>query len=171
MAALIVTVLLPVGLLASDLTEIKTPDYAIRVQTVLKHDDGKTLWYHPRAAAIPGYGKDGKPAVVMAVQQHLHTSDHYSGMSILRSDDWGKSWSGPTPQPELGWTPQIDGANLAVCDVTPGWHEQSKRYLAVGAQVRYSRKGEQLDDLYRANQTAYAIFDPKSCQWSRWKII
>ena len=78
----------------------KAPGYEIRVQTVLKHDDGKTLWYHPRAAAIPGHGKGGKPAVVMTVQQHLHTSDHYSGMSVLRSDDWGKSWQGPTPQPE-----------------------------------------------------------------------
>lgn len=169
LAALVSVALLPLGLLAADVG--KAPGYEVRVQTVLKHDDGKTLWYHPRAAAIPGHGKGGRPAVVMIVQQHLHTSDHYSGMSILRSDDWGKTWQGPTPQRELAWLPQVDGANLAVCDATPGWHEKSKRYLAVGAQVRYSRKGEQLDDMYRANQTAYAIFEPKSWKWSNWKII
>lgn len=168
-SAMILPALLPAALVASETA--KSPEYEIRVQAVLKHDDGKTLWYHPRAAAIPGYGKEGKPAVVMTLQQHLHTSDHYSGMSILRSDDWGRNWSGPILQPELDWRPQADGATLAVCDVTPGWHEKSKRYLAIGAQVRYSPKGEQLDDTYRANQTAYAVFDPKSKKWSGWKII
>ena len=27
--------------------------YEIRLETALEHDDGKFLWYHPRAAAVP----------------------------------------------------------------------------------------------------------------------
>ena len=28
--------------------------YTIKLDTVLTHDDGKFLWYHPRVAAVPG---------------------------------------------------------------------------------------------------------------------
>jgi hypothetical protein len=41
----------------------------------------------------------------------------------------------------------------------------------VGAQVRYNTRGEQLDDAPRAHQTAYAVWDPKTGKWSRWKRL
>ncbi len=28
-------------------------EFTVNVETVMKHDDGKFLWFHPRAAAIP----------------------------------------------------------------------------------------------------------------------
>jgi hypothetical protein len=33
-------------------------------------------WFHPRVAAIPGAGREGRPAVVMTLQKHLGISDH-----------------------------------------------------------------------------------------------
>ena len=39
------------------------------------------------------------------------------------------------------------------------------------AQVRYSAKGEQLEDRSRSNQTAYAVFDPESGRWTRWRRL
>ena len=39
---------------------------------------------------------------------------------------------------------------FAVADVTPGWHRQTGKLIAIGAQVRYSKKGEQLEDVRRA---------------------
>src|SRR5829696_5765641 len=45
------------------------------------------------------------------------------------------------------------------------------KVLAVGAQVRYSAKGEQLEDRSRSNQTAYAVFDPESGRWTRWRRL
>ncbi len=142
--------------------------YRVERQTVLKHDDGKFLWFHPRVAAIPT--GSGKPSVMMTLQKHLYTSDHYSGMSVMQTDDLGETWSGPETRPELDWVHE-NGVDIAVADVTPGWHPQSGKLIAVGAQVRYSAKGEQLEDQPRSNQTAYAVYDPASNQWTRWRRL
>lgn len=128
-------------------------------------------WFHPRAAAIPGAGDAGKPAVVMTIQKHLKVSDYYSGMWTMRTDDLGASWSGPTEIPELGWVREADGVVVAVADVTPGWHEKTGRMLAIGCSVRYSPKGKQLSDTKRPSQTAYAVHDPRSGSWSRWQTL
>ena len=34
----------------------------MKLDTVLEHDDGKFLWFHPRVAVIPKLGRDGQPA-------------------------------------------------------------------------------------------------------------
>lgn len=146
-------------------------DFTVKVETVMKHDDGKFLWYHPRVAAIPGAGRDGKPAVLMTLQKHLNTSDHYSGLSVMRTDDLGATWSKPDPRPELDWQREPDSVDVAVADVTPAWHAKTGKYLAIGAQVRYSKAGEQLEDRPRSNQTAYAVHDPKTGKWSPWTVL
>jgi lysophospholipase L1-like esterase len=144
--------------------------FQVKLETLMEHDDGKFLWFHPRPAAMPGLGKHGRPAVLVTLQQHLLTSDHYSGSSVMRTDDLGASWSGPTPQPELGWVKDGD-VDIAVADVTPGWHAATKKVIAVGAQVRYSRDGAQLEDQPRAHQTAYAVFDPQTNRWTGWRRL
>ena len=145
--------------------------FEIKLDTVLRHDDGKFLWFHPRVAAIPGTRGDGPPEVIMTLQKHLRVSDHYSGLSVMRTGDMGKSWTDPDPRPELDWIRDASGVDIAVADVTPGWHPQSRKLIAVGAQVRYSPEGKQLEDQPRAHQTAFAVFDPKSGNWSRWQRL
>ena len=125
-------------------------------------------WFHPRCAAVPGAGRDGHPAVVLTLQKHLKVSDHYSGLHVMRSDDLGATWSGPTQVPELDWVKEPDGSTRAVCDVTPGWHAPTGRLLALGAQVWYDAKGNQKDG---PSPTAYAAFDPQSGKWSKWKTL
>jgi len=146
-------------------------DFRIQLDTVLKHDDGKCLWFHPRIAAVPGVGAGGGPAVVMTLQKHLQISDYYSGSSVMRSDDLGGAWTPPEAAAELDWVREPDGTIIAVADVTPGWHAPSGKLLAIGARVRYGKKGEQLDDKLRSHQTAYAVHDPKTGQWSRWREL
>lgn len=149
-------------------------DYEIRLETAQEHDDGKFLWYHPRAAAIPGdstAGADG-PAVVMTLQQHLHVSDYYSGLFAMRRPSLGGAWTGPTAIPELAWRPQPGGATTAVCDVTPGWHAPTQRLLAIGAQLPYNDQGGILaGDAPRQHQTAYAAYDPQRDAWSGWQLL
>ena len=140
------------------------PDFTVKLETVMKHDDGKFLWFHPRAAAVPG-------GVVMTIQKHLKVSDYYSGLHFMRRDGVGGAWSGPTLPLEIDWQPQADGVTLSVADVTPGWHEKTGKLLAIGARVRYSPKGKQLDDVKRAHQTVYAVFDPKSSKWTPWQVL
>jgi hypothetical protein len=63
-------------------TQAQTPapvDYTVELETVMKHDDDKFHWFHPRAAAYPVSGQTG-PAVVMTIQKHLIISDYYSGL-------------------------------------------------------------------------------------------
>ncbi|NCO42368.1 MAG: sialidase [Armatimonadetes bacterium CG_4_10_14_3_um_filter_66_18] len=145
-------------------------DFTIRLDTVLEHDDGEFLWFHPRVAAVPGAGKDGQPAVVLTLQKHLGTSDHYSGLYSMRTDDGGTTWTEPALPPELDW--QRDGkVDIAVADVTPGYHPQTGKVIALGAQVRYSATGEQLEDVPRAHQTAFSLYDPQTNGWTRWQRL
>lgn len=146
-------------------------DFDVRLDVLHRELSPEFCWFHPRAAAIPGAGRDGHPAVIVTLQKHLRASDHYSGLYTMRSDDLGKTWTGPTEVPELGWVHEPNGVTVAVADVTPGWHPQTRRLIAIGAQVRYNQGGDQLEDTYRAHQTAYAVHDPRMGAWSRWKRL
>lgn len=150
--------------------DTKLIPFTTRLDTVLKHDDGHFLWYHPRAVAVSGADRQ-RPSVMITLQKHLQVSDHYSGLSTLRSEDLGKTWAGPERVPELDWVHEPGGVDIAVADVTPMWHPRTGKVIAVGAQVRYSAKGEQLEDQPRANQTAYAVLDPKSGRWTKWRRL
>lgn len=143
----------------------------IRRQIVLQQLNPDFCWFHPRAAAIPGAGRGGRPAVILTLQKHLRASDHYSGLFTLRTDDLGATWSGPQEIPELAWTPQPDGSTLAVADVTPGYHPPTKKVLAIGCSVYYGPRGQQLHDRPRFSQTAYAVYDPSTNRWSRWHTL
>jgi hypothetical protein len=140
------------------------PDFTVKLETVMKHDDGKFLWFHPRAAAVPG-------GVVMTIQKHLKVSDYYSGLYFMRREGVDGAWSGPTLPPEIDWQPQPDGVTISVADVTPGWHAKTGRLLAIGARVRYSPKGKQLDDVKRSHQTVYAVYDPQTSKWTPWQVL
>ena len=128
-------------------------------------------WFHPRVAAIPRHGVDGNPAVIMTIQKHLAADDHYSGMYFLRTNDLGKSWTGPTEIPELAWKAGENQETIAVCDVTPGWLSHTGKLLLIGIKLRYSPKGAQLVDQPRSHECAYATFDPRTNEWSTWKML
>ena len=145
--------------------------FAVRAEVAHQELSPKFCWFHPRAAALPGFGTDGRPAVIITLQKHLAADDHYSGLYQLRSDDLGKSWSGPTEIPELAWQAGPNGETIAVCDVTPGWHAPTKKLLAIGIKLRYSPTGKQLLDQPRSHEPAYAVYDPQQAKWSRWKML
>ncbi|MBP7936850.1 MAG: exo-alpha-sialidase [Phycisphaerae bacterium] len=143
----------------------------VRLDVAKKELSPDFCWFHPRVAAVPAAGRDRKPAVIMTLQKHLRASDHYSGLYMMRTDDLGRTWTGPTEVPELAWRKERGGATIAVADVTPGWHQPTKRVIAIGAQVRYDPEGRQLDDRPRSHQTAYAVYDPERDTWSNWQAV
>lgn len=128
-------------------------------------------WFHPRAAAIPDFGEEGAPAVIMTLQKHLNVSDYYSELYYMRTDDLGKTWTEPTAIPELAWRYEPDGTTVAVADVTPGWHAQSGKLIAIGIKVRYSKEGKQLVHEPRARDANYTVFDPVENRWTTWATI
>jgi hypothetical protein len=145
--------------------------FDVNAEVVYRELSPEFCWFHPRVAAIPDAGKDGRPAVVMTIQKHLVASDHYSGLYFLRTDDLGESWAGPTEIPELRWQVAENGETIAVCDVTPGWHGHSRKLLAIGIKLRYSKDGVQLVDKPRSHECAYATYDPQSGKWTPWKML
>lgn len=146
-------------------------DFKVKLEIPLQEAHPEYCWFHPRTAAVPRMGQNGQPAVIMTIQQELSASDFYSGLYYMRTDDLGQTWTGPTEIPELAWRHDANGVIIAVADVTPGWHGATGKVLAIGAQVRYSSDGEQLSDIQRAHETAYASFDPGTNQWSPWQVI
>ncbi len=142
--------------------------FRVRRQVILKHDAGDFLWFHPRPVAVPA--QSGRRGVLITLQKHLKTSDHYSGASTLWTADLGHTWQGPDTPPELSWVQDGD-VHVAVADVTPLWHGPTERVIAIGAQVRYSPDGRQLTDRPRSHQTAYAVYDPRTQSWAPWKQL
>jgi hypothetical protein len=145
--------------------------FDVHLDVVHQELNPKFCWFHPRVAAVPGAGRNGQPAVIMTLQKHLGVSDHYSGLWMMRTDDLGRTWTGPTEIPELAWGHEPGGVVLAVADVTPGFHPATGKLLAIGCSVRYGAKGQQLSDVRRFSQTAYAVYDPKTGAWSRWQTL
>ncbi|MGE3410264.1 MAG: sialidase family protein [Pirellulales bacterium] len=145
--------------------------FRVKTEVIHRQLDPGFCWFHPRAAAIPGHGQQGQPAVIVTIQKHLAADDHYSGLWYLRSDDLGKTWAGPTEIAELAWQQESPDVTIAVADVTPAWHAASGKLLAIGTKVRYSQSGKQLDEQPKSNECAYASFDPVANQWSNWKML
>lgn len=145
--------------------------HEVSAEPVFKELTPAYCWFHPRAAPLPGYGTEGRPAVVMTIQKHLSADDHYSGLYFLCTDDLGKTWTRPTEIPELAWQPGENNETIAVCDVTPGWHAPSGKLLAIGIKLRYSRQGAQLLDKPRSHECAYATYDPRTRKWTPWKML
>lgn len=147
--------------------------FQVEPTTVIQELSPQFCWFHPRATAIPGIGNDGLPAVIMTIQKHLVTDDYYSGLWTLRSNDLGKTWTGPVEIPELAWRTEAGRSpvKVAVADVTPQWHEKSGKVIAIGIQVRYDEKGHQLQDKPRSHDFAYTIYDPKTDRWTVWRNL
>ncbi|MCC6340801.1 MAG: exo-alpha-sialidase [Bryobacterales bacterium] len=158
--------LLPVACMA-----IEPLAFEVKVDTIAGQTAPEWQWFHPRPAAIPGFGKADASLSIITLQKHLFTSDYYSGLFTMTSQDFGKTWTGPIEIPELGWRKEPDAVDIAVADVTPGWHGKTGKLIAIGAQVRYDKQGRQLDDKPQSHQTAYAVFDPRMGKWSPWKMI
>ncbi|MBN2295961.1 MAG: exo-alpha-sialidase [Pirellulales bacterium] len=151
--------------------DVPRESFTIKCGVAFQELNDKYCWFHPRAAVIPAGVAGDKPIAIMTLQQHLRVSDFYSGLYTMRSDDLGKTWSKPVAQPSLAWIIEPSGVTIAVADVTPGWHGPSGKLLAIGCMVRYSKKGDQISDVKRWSQTHYAVFDPKTNVWSKWKLL
>ncbi len=128
-------------------------------------------WFHPRAAAVPGLGEKDDPLVVLTLQKHLGASDHYSGLYYMTSRNLGRTWTKPVLPKQLEWRQGEDQETIGVCDVTPGWHARSERVLAIGVQLRYNDAGVQLMDKPRSYDAVYAVFDPETDAWTKWKTL
>jgi len=171
MGSLIAIAVCSLLLCETSFAQTKQIPFDVKLDVIHQELSPKFCWFHPRVAAIPGQGKDAAPALVVTLQKHLGVSDHYSGVSFMRSDDLGKTWTPPVLPPELDWRSGPNDTDIAVADVTPGWHAPSGKLIAVGIKLIYSKTGEQLVSEPRSHQCTYAVYDPKSNRWTEWKNL
>ncbi|MBX7168861.1 MAG: hypothetical protein K1X74_21170 [Pirellulales bacterium] len=148
-------------------------NFRVELEEVLSHDDGKYLWYHPRATVYPSAAGDRVvPEPLITLQRHLHVSDHYDGLATMHRQAQG-GWTEPRPEPALAWRKNAAGETVAVCDVTPGYHAPTGKVIALGAKILYDEAGNQLTAKPRSNEFAYAVYSPDAHggHWSEWRIV
>jgi hypothetical protein len=150
----------------TDESSVPSPDFHVQLNTIRSGFDKKTCWVHARAGVIPG----PRPKVVMTLQKLLLTgSDVFYALNEIRTDDLGRSWSGPMAHEEtLGRRDEDGGVVVAACDWTPKWHAVSGRLLGIGQTVRYQNNRVMH---VRNRETAYAVYDPETPGWSHWKSL
>jgi len=140
--------------------------FGVKLDVIRRELHRDWCWFHPRAAAAP----PGTPTVVLTLQRHLVTSDYYSGLYFMRSDDCGATWTEPVLPPQLDWRTSGE-ETIAVCDVTPGWHAPTRTVVAIGTRLRYDVAGQQLLDQPGSHQVSYAVYDPVGGQWQGWREV
>jgi hypothetical protein len=144
--------------------------FEVALDVVHQEFGGTFCWFHPRAGVIPGAGADGGPSVVLTMQKYfLSASDYFSGLSVTRTDDLGRSWTAPEARPELAWREEPGGITVGICDFTPGWHAPTGKLLAIGHTVRY--KDEKLMKDPRPRETGYSYYDPATGVWAPWRTL
>ncbi len=160
------TVIPIVALCACLRADEAAPGYRIQLETISHGYDGQTCWVHPRAGTIPGE----KPIVVLTMQKLLLSgSDVFFALNEMRTDDLGKTWSGPAEHGEtLGRRGEPGGVTVATCDFTPKWHARSGKLLGTGQTVRY-RNDRVIEN--RDRETSYAVYDPQTRSWTPWAAL
>jgi hypothetical protein len=147
----------------------KSVDYSLELRTLYEELNDRYCWFHTRMTSIPGEGDGGNPLHLMTLQKaFLSASDYFGGLHMMTSKDGGKNWTPPEEIPELKWRQEgerVDG----VCDVTPGWHPQLRRVIAIGHTVHYVHG--KLMESPRPRSTAYSYYDIYSGRWSAWRTI
>jgi hypothetical protein len=141
-------------------------DYKIELETISRGYDGQTCWVHPRAGTIPGE----TPIVVLTMQKLLLTgSDVFFALNEMRTDDLGRTWSGPVEHSTtLGRRSEPGGVIVATCDFTPKWHAKTGKLLGTGQTVRYYND-KVIEE--RDRETSYAVYDPQSRAWTPWTTL
>jgi hypothetical protein len=157
--------LLIFGFAAANVSAVE-PEFRIRLETISRGYDGRTCWVHPRAGSIPGE----IPTVVLTMQKLLLTgSDVFFALNEMRTDDFGKTWSGPREHAlTLGRRNEPDGVVVATCDFTPKWHAHSGKLLGTGQTVRY--RGDKVIE-NRDREASYAVYDPQARTWTPWATL
>jgi dienelactone hydrolase len=156
----------------------KRPAYRIQLDTITKGFegkpyDGKKCYTQARAGIVPRAG--GAPRVVVTMSPLLLTgSDVYYELHEMRSDDLGKTWTGPIKHLDtLGRRPggMLDGKPVeVVCgDFWPKWHAQSGKLLGTGHTVAYvDDKGTVPNRLIAPT---YSVYDADKGVWSPWTTL
>jgi hypothetical protein len=161
------------GLLVADSFALAaTPavvDYTVTLDVIREGYDGVHCWVHPRAGIVPN-PRGGPPSVVLTLQQlWLKGSDVFGPLNEMRTDDLGRTWSGPIEHAEtLGQRAEPNDVTVGACDFWPKWHAASGKLLGIGHTVRY-RDNAVIRE--RPRETYFSVYNPAGRSWTPWKTL
>lgn len=145
--------------------------FDIQLDTIRSGYDGRTCWVHPRAGAIPASHAGGVPIVVMTMQKLLLSGfDIFDALNEMRTDDLGRSWSGPTEQRTLSRRQHSHDLQACPCDFTPKWHAATKTLLGTGATALYDARNNAVPEA-APSRPSYATYDAASRSWREWRTL
>lgn len=139
--------------------------YSVEVNTILEGYHDSWCWFHPRVAKL-GDRQD----YVMLMQPWITShSDFYQFLNMLSSSG-GTIWSNPVSLVDsLGEKWEDNKRTMVrICDVTPQWHQKSKKVLATGVTVYYRDSAEFAPS---PRETCYFYYTPETGKWSSWKKL
>ena len=136
-------------------------------QVISEGYDRKTCWVHARAGAIPG----DPPIVVLTMHKLRITGDDvFYPIEDMRTDDGGKTWTGPVPHVDaFARRREEGGVEVGVSDWWPAWHAASGRLLGIGHTVRYV--GDNIPRHALPRSTVYSAYAADSRTWAPWKTL
>ena len=139
----------------------------ILLETAHSGYDRKTCFVHARAAAIPGT----PPSVVMTMHPlRLTGCDVFYSVHDLRTDDGGKTWTGPAEHADtLGRRPCADADEEGFINPYPQWHQGTGVVLCIGDSIGY--KDDALMPQPRPVKPGYTVYDAAARTWSPWKKL
>ena len=154
-------------------------EFEIELMSPLKGFDGKSCWVHARGGTIPASALGDSavaPIVVVTMQKLLLTRyDVFFGLHDMRTEDLGKTWSGPTEHVSLRRRQMGSGEGgrrieAVPCDFTPSWHSRSGKLLGTGKTFWYDANRQ--DHVPHApSEPVYAVYDVASKSWGKWKTV
>jgi hypothetical protein len=101
--------------------------FRVRLDVVTEGYDRRTDWFQPRIGIIPP-----RTAVLTMTKAQLWGSDIFTAVQEMRSDDFGRTWSGPKVHATLGRRKLSGDAEACPCDLTPAWHAKTGKLLMTG---------------------------------------
>lgn len=143
--------------------------WRVTVESPVSAPEGGRYWFQARAGVV--LRDDRLDRTVLTAQLIDSQGTHmYHGLASMWSDDRGRTWHGPTPQPGLD-RHQIDGDLIEVpVDMTPLWHRKTGRLLMTGATFLLSKKlGKDVPG--GGSFVAYAVYDAGKNAWNEYRKV
>lgn len=141
-------------------------------KVIQKGYDQKSCWVHTRCGLLSPDEWTGGMVVTMQKSHmgvHEDTWDVFSGLSMMKSHDKGRTWTHPMEIASLGPWSEGEGTRVVISDFTSQWHAASRRLLGIGHTCRY-RDGKLMAPP-RPRETAYSVYDAGTESWSPVKLL
>lgn len=166
--AALVSIALAAAMTSTAMAAPPIVDYTIQLDVIREGYDGVHCWVHPRAGIVPRPG--AAPAVVLTMQTlWLRGSDVFGPLNEMRTDDLGRTWSGPVEHAAtLGHRSEPNDVTVGACDFWPKWHAASGKLLGIGHTVRYQNNAVIRE---RPRETQFAVYDPAARTWTPWRPL